>query len=166
MDDNSGEQPKRGARAMNDPIDPATQAWFGARSLKERTAFRRHVTALLDALAPEKVLGRADPAKLVIEQHRTPDGCVLQAPNAALQVSWYADKDDAPASLHVVVWQGVVSRRGAPKRGGATVVHEEIYSPAESPQDDKVWKRADSTRLDTPALAEHCLALLEAQSRA
>lgn len=151
---------------MNDPVDPATQAWFGARSIKARTAFRRHVTALLDALAPEKILGKADPAKLPIEQHRTPDGCVLQAPAAALQVSWYADKDDAPASLHVVVWKGVVSRRGAPPRGGATVVHEEVYSPAETPADEKVWQRADGTRIDTQALADHCLTLLESQSTA
>lgn len=151
---------------MNDPIDPATQAWFGARSLKARTAFRKHVTALLDALAPEKVLGKADPAKLVIEQHRTPDGCVLQGPEAALQVSWYAEKDDAPASLHVVVWKGVVSRRGGTRREGASVTHEEIYTPAETPADDKVWQSADGTRLDTQALAVHCHALLAEQSRA
>ena len=151
---------------MNDPADPATQAWFGARSIKAKTAFKRHVTALLDALAPEKILGRADPAKLVIEEHRTPDGCVLQAPGSALQVSWYAEKDDAPASLQVVVWNGVVSRRGAPPRGGATVVSEEVYSPVDAAPDDKVWKRADNTLLDTASLAEHCLALLEKQSRA
>jgi hypothetical protein len=150
---------------MNDPADPAAQAWFGARSIKAKTAFRRHVTALLDALAPEKVLGRSDPAKLPIEEHRTPDGCVLQAPGAALQVSWYAEKDDAPAALHVVVWSGVVSRRGAPPRGGATVVSEEVYSPVDAAPDDKVWKRVDGSVLDTPSLAEHCLALLEKQSR-
>jgi hypothetical protein len=166
VDDNSGNQPKRGARAMNDPVDPATQAWFGARSIKAKTAFRKHVTALLDALAPEKILGKADPVKLVIEEHRTPDGCVLQAPDAALQVSWYAERDDAPASLHVVVWKGVVSRRGAPPRGGATVALEEVYSPVEGPTDDKVWRRADGTLQDTQSLAEHCLALLEKQSQA
>ena len=150
---------------MNDPADPAAQAWFGARSMKAKTAFRRHVTELLDALAPEKVLGKADPAKLRIEEHRTPDGCVLQGPDAALQVSWYPEKDDAPASLNVVVWNGVVSRRGAPRRGGATVVFEETYSPVDAATDDKVWKRADETLVDTPSLAEHCLALLEKQSR-
>jgi len=149
---------------MNDPADPAARAWFAGRSIKARTAFRRHVTALLDALAPEKVLGRADPVKLRIEEHRTPDGCVLQAPTAAIQVSWYADRDDSPGSLHVVLWQGVVSRRGAVRREGATVVHEEVYLPAESPTDEKVWQRTDQTCIDTPTLATHCLGLLERQS--
>jgi hypothetical protein len=150
---------------MNDPIDPASQAWFSARSIKAKTAFRRHVTALLDALAPEKILGKGDRAKQAIEQHRTPDGCVLQGPESALQVSWYDEKDNSPASLHVVVWKGVLSRRGAPPRGGATVVGEEAFYTAEAPTDDRIWRRADNTLFDTQALAEHCLALLAAQNK-
>ena len=151
---------------MNDPIDPAAQAWFSARSIKAKTAFRRHVTALLDALAPEKILGKSERAKQPIEQHRTPDGCVLQAPDSALQVSWYDEKDNSPAALHVVVWNGVLSRRGAPPRGGATVVGEEIFYNSESATDDRMWRRSDDTLFDTQSLAEHCLALLAAQNKA
>ena len=151
---------------MNDPIDPASQAWFSARSMKAKTAFRKHVTELLDALAPEKILGKSERAKQPIEQHRTPDGCVLQGADSALQVAWYDEKDNAPAQLHVVVWSGVLSRRGAPPRGGAKVVGEEVFFAVESPSNEQIWRDKDDTRYDTPSLAQHCLARLEAQSNA
>ena len=150
---------------MNDAADPGAKGWFRGRSIKEKTAFRRHVTELLDALAPEKRLGKAQSPKLVVEEFRTPDGCVLQAQDAALQVSWYAEKDEAPGELHVVIWNGVVSRRGAPPRGGATVALEEVYTAVYTASDNKVWKLGDATLHDTQSLAVRCLALLEKQSQ-
>ena len=151
---------------MNDPADPhpAAQAWFRSRSVKAKSEFRKHVTALLDALAPEKQLGKAVQNARIVGQHRSPDGCILQAPTTALQLSWHAEKDDSPGSLHVVLWNGVLSRRGAPRREGATVVSEEVYSPEEAPTDDRVWRGSDSTLYSSATLAEHCLALLERHS--
>jgi hypothetical protein len=121
---------------------------------------------LLDELAPEKVLTRGDRIKLRVEQHRTPTGCVLQAPTAALTVSWFGDNDSgAPfGELHVVVWSGVVTRRGAPPiRDGATIVKDLVLFPVEPPSGDRVWRMTDGKEYDTATLAAECLALLEEQ---
>lgn len=147
---------------MDDPADPT--AWSAAPSVKAKNAVQRHVTALLDALAPERVLTRADPIKLEVEQHRTPTGCVLQAATAALSVSWFADAVGVSpfGELHVVVWRGVVSRRGAPPvREGATMVKELVLQPIAPPSDDRVWRATDGREYDTPALASECVTLLE-----
>src|SRR5687768_4982442 len=115
---------------MDDPTDPLAPPWTAGRSAKQKNAVQRNVTALLDELAPERILRRTDPAKVLIEQHRTPSGCVLQAPAGALSVSWFADDSQALGELHIVVWSGVVSRRGAPaRRDGATVVKELVLTP-------------------------------------
>ena|SRR5688500_15693676 len=160
-DRHKGSNTKRGARGMNDPVDPSAAPWTAARSPKAKNAVQRNVTALLDELAPEKVLSRADPLKLVIEEHRTPSGCVLQGPSAALSISWFPDSDDA-GELHVVVWRGIVSRRGAPPpREQAVAVKELVLFPIEASADDKVWRTADGARYDTASLAAYCLALLE-----
>src|SRR5438094_2424860 len=100
-------------RAMDDPTDPATPRWSASQSVKEKNAVQRAVTALLDDLAPERVLSRGERVPVAIEQHRTPTGCVLQAATAALSVSWFGDSgtQEAPGELHVLVWRGVVSRR-------------------------------------------------------
>ena len=127
---------------------------------------QRAVTALLDELAPERVVTRGDRVILPVEQHRTPSGCVLQAPKAAVSVSWFPEAaDDALfGELHVVVWRGVVSRRGAPRRAeGATVMKELILRPVERPRDESVWRDEDGKTYDTAALAAQCLALLQEQ---
>jgi hypothetical protein len=130
---------------------------------------QRAVTALLDELAPERVVKRIERAPMTIEQHRTPGGCVLQAPTAALSVSWFPDPADDAAlgELHVVVWRGVVSRRGSPRKpGGATVTRELVLRPIERPSNELVWRAADGTPYDTESLAAKCLALLEEQIQA
>ena len=149
---------------MDDPADP--RAWSAAPSLKTKNAVQRHVTALLDQLAPERVLSRADRLKLPVEQYRTPTGCVLQAAAAAVSVSWFADRNrDAPlGELHVVVWRGVVSRRGSPKVEGASLVKELVLYPIDPISDTQVWRTKESKTYDTSALAAECVALLEAQS--
>src|SRR2546428_4315216 len=102
---------------MNDPTDPIGPSWSASPTTKARNAVQRSVTALLDELAPERVLKRVEQLPGTIEQHRTPTGCVLQAATAAVSVSWFAEggNDVALGELHVVVWHGTVQRRGAPR---------------------------------------------------
>jgi len=121
---------------------------------------------LLDQLAPEKVLKRGEQLQLPVEQHRTPNGCVLQGPNAAVSVSWFSKtgKDSPLGELHVIVWRGVVSRRGrAASPQGATILREMVLRPIEAPLDDCVWRADDGTEYDTAALAARCIALLKEQ---
>ena len=149
----------------NTPVAP----WTASRSAKEKTGVQRSVTALLDQLAPERVLKRDDKLRGAVEQHRTPNGCVLQAPTAAVSVSWFADpgKDAPLGELHVIVWRGTVSRRGrAANPEGAKVMGEMVLRPIEAPIDGGVWRATDGTEFDTAALAAHCVALLHKQSEA
>src|SRR3984893_13929623 len=116
----------------NKPLAP----WTASRSAKEKNVVQRAVTALLDQLAPEKVLKRGDQLRLSVEQHRTPNGCVLQAPTAAVSVSWFSKtgKDTPLGELHVIVWSGTVSRRGrAANPEGAKILKEMVLRPIESP---------------------------------
>jgi hypothetical protein len=157
--------PDSAHRRMDDTNKPLAP-WTASRSAKEKNVVQRAVTALLDQLAPERVLKRGDQILAAVEQHRTPKGCVLQAPTAAVSVSWFADagKDAPLGELHVIVWQGVVSRRGrAAVPEGAKVVKELVLRPIESPLDDLVWRATDGTEYDTAALAARCIALLEEQ---
>lgn len=128
---------------------------------------QRSVTALLDELAPERVLTRGERIRLPIEQHRTPAGCVLQAATAAVSVSWFpeAAPDAALGELRVIVWRGTVSRRGS-RRESATMVKEVVLHPLERPPEDCLWRATDGTEYDTSALAAYCIALLEDQMRA
>ena len=154
---------------MNDQDEPRTGLWSASRSAKEKTVIRRSVTALLDELAPERVLRRVEQLAGPVEQYRTPNGCVLQAATAAVSVSWFVqgDTDASPSELQVVVWRGHVSRRGAPKRPkGATIVDELSLRPVARTPEEIVWKATDGKEYDTPTLAAHCLALLEQQSHA
>jgi len=133
---------------------------------KERNSVQRSVNALLDTLAPERATTRADRAPVPIEQHRTPTGCVLQAATAALTVRWFADtsNDAAFGELQVVIWRGVVSRRGsAPTPDGASVISEVLLRPVDQLTDACAWRMADGTTYDVSRLAEHCLGLLKDQ---
>lgn len=150
---------------MDDAADRT--AWSAAPSAKTKNAVQRNVTALLDELAPERVLSRADRIPLPVEQYRTPAGCVLQAATAALSVSWFADgsRESPLGELHVVIWRGVVSRRGAaPTREGATLVKEMVLYPMDPSPDLQVWRAPDGRTYDATSLAAECVALLEAQS--
>jgi hypothetical protein len=83
-----------------------------------------------------------------------------------VSVSWFSKtgKDTPLGELHVVVWSGVVSRRGrAANPEGAKVVKELVLRPIEAPADDNVWRAVDGTEFDTAALAARCIALLEEQ---
>jgi len=81
-------------------------------------------------------------------------------------VSWFADagKDSPLGELHIIVWSGVVSRRGrAAIPEGAKVVKELVVKPIESPLDEFIWRAADGSEFDTAALAARCIAMLEEQ---
>jgi hypothetical protein len=153
---------------VTDPTDPVERAWSGGPSAKARNAVQRAVTALLDELAPERVLTRAEQVRPPIEQHRTPNGCVLQAANAAVSVSWFAEAtaDAALGELRVIVWRGTVSRRGVSRPERATMVREIVLHPIERPSDDCLWRATDGAEYDTTGLAAFCVALLEDQIRA
>ena len=154
---------------MDDHNEPSAPSWSASPSAKAKNAVQKSVTALLDELAPERVLKRADLIKVPIEQHRTPNGCVLQAAMAAVSVSWFPEafNDSLMGELHVVVWRGVVARRGTPKgKQGATMVTEYLLLPIARPGDDCIWRGPNATEYDTPALAAYGVALLDEQMRA
>jgi hypothetical protein len=136
-----------------------------APTFKERNAVEREVTRLLDELAPERANPRATRVAAAIEQHRSPNGCILQAENAALSVTWYreATDQDRVGELQIMLWSGVVSRRGAQSRTPATVVTQEVLNPIEYSTDDAVWVAGDGKRYSTAALIAHCLEMLERQ---
>jgi hypothetical protein len=151
---------------MKDSPTSGAAQWSTSPTAKTKNVVQRSVTALLDALAPERVLKRAEQLRESIEQHRTPTGCVLQAAGAAVSVSWFAEasKDSAFGELHVLVWRGKVARRGTPRGAkNATLVTELVLHPIEPPTDDCIWQATDGTKYDTASLAAHALSLLEAQ---
>ena len=134
-------------------------------TVKERNAVQRSVDRLLDELAPEKALRRSESAPEELLAHRTPSGCVLQRATAALSVSWFADTSEelTLGELQVVVWQGVVARRGVarpPK--GAVVVSELVLHPVSGANEICVWKASNGQIFDSESLAAHCVTLLQA----
>ena len=147
--------------------DPRTSSpWNTSPTAKEKHALQREVTALLDELAPERVLTRADALRLPVEHSRTLQGCVLQSPSAAVSVSWFAGspREKALGELHVVVWRGTLSQRGSASRHkGATIIQEFVFLPIEKPTNATVWRRSDGPEFETPAVAALCLALLKEQ---
>ncbi|HEX6574324.1 MAG TPA: hypothetical protein VF042_05075 [Gemmatimonadaceae bacterium] len=135
---------------------------------KEKNAAQRAVHQLLDALAPERTIKRSEEGPARVERHRTPSGCVLQARNAAVSVSWYADRrEQTLGELHVNVWEGTVSRGGAAYRKPehATVVKELVLKPVGGDASASLWCSEDGIEFDIPALQAHCMALLETQIR-
>jgi len=153
---------------MTDSANGRALQWNASASAKAKNAVQRSVTELLDELAPERVLKRVGELKGPVEQHRTPTGCVLQAADCAVSVSWFAEATEEAAlgELHVVVWRGKVTRRGhARPAKGAEMVADLILRPIAPPADARLWQGSDGTRYDTASLAARCLALLEAQVR-
>lgn len=130
---------------------------------------QREVTRLLDELAPERMNPRVSRPGATTQQHRTPNGCILQAETAALSVTWYAEADDQDrvGELQVVLWRGVVSRRGAaPSKVPAELIRQDVLNPIERPTDDSVWRSREGTVYTTADLAAHCLKLLDQQIQA
>ena len=146
--------------------DATPPPWSASPAVKVRNAIQKSVTQLLDELAPEKVLGKVAKPPEEIEQHRTPSGCVLQAADCALSVSWFPELNKANeiGEMRILVWRGKVTRRGSrPPPKGATVVTEMVLRPIEPPSEDALWQADDGARYDTASLAAKCIALLDAQ---
>jgi hypothetical protein len=152
---------------MADESESRRAGWNAPRTSKEKNAVQRSVTKLLDLLAPERATSRAERAPVQIEPYRTPSGCVLQAPTAALTVTWFpAGASDADlGQLHVVLWRGGVTRRGGGvPRESATVLREWTLRPVELSPDAPRWREdGDGAEFETQGLADHCLALLNEQ---
>lgn len=154
---------------MDDSSERVAPQWNLTRSAKAKNAVQRCVTALLDELAPERVLKRVEQLKGEVEQHRTPSGCVLQAETCAVSVSWFpeASKEAELGELHILVWQGKVTRRGGTGGGrgakNARLIEELVVRPDESIVDECAWIGQGGERHDTASLAAKCLALLAAQ---
>src|SRR5947207_14621501 len=70
-----------------DDTDTPLSPWTASRSAKAKNVVQRAVTALLDQLAPERVLKRGEQLPPEVEQHRKPNGAVAQAPTAAAHAS-------------------------------------------------------------------------------
>lgn len=133
---------------------------------KQKAAVQRAVKMLLDVLAPERTTTRSPREPVPIEPHRTPNGCVLQAPTAALSVSWFPEGSDIEATgeLQVVLWHGVASRRGAaPRPEKAVVVRELNIRPVEDSSGGFIWRTDGGATYDSEGLAAYCLALLKEQ---
>ena len=138
-----------------------------APTAKEKSAIQRSVNELLDALAPQRAVKRGEPERRAIEQYRTPAGCVLQAHDAAISVSWFADNraNDSAGELQISVWKGVVSRGGSSYRkpAKATVISEETARPQPPSATGAVWRSDSGIEFDTAELAAHCMTLLTDQ---
>src|SRR5215204_161544 len=99
---------------MADASESRNAGWNAPTTAKEKNAVQRSVKTLLDLLAPERATSRSERAPVQIEPYRTPSGCVLQAPTAALSVAWFPGAASALdlGQLNVVLWRGAVTRRG------------------------------------------------------
>jgi len=137
-------------------------------TVKMRNAAQQEVSRLLDALAPERTPNRRGSQDGEIERHRTPRGCILQAPAGAVSVSWFADSAQGSelGELQVVGWQGKVSRPGSSERSeGAKLIEELVLRPVENRMGPGlVWRAADGTTYTAESLVAHCLELLELRS--
>ena len=153
---------------MADPTNGTEVRWSSSPTAKTRNLVLRNVTAILDELAPERVVKRTDELQEV-RQYRTPSGCVLQAPECAISVSWFDDAStEAPlGELHLVIWNGMVKRRGSINQGkGGTIVGELVFRPSHPAPDIVQWKAAhDGTDYATTEIAQKCMSLLEEQMR-
>jgi hypothetical protein len=153
--------------SMADASESRYAGWNTPPTTKERNAVQRSVKTLLDVLAPERATSRSERAPAQIERYRTPSGCVLQAPTAALSVAWFpgAASSSDLGQLHVVLWRGGVTRRGGGvPRETASVIRESTLRPVGLSSDGARWREdGDGVEYDTPGLADHCLALLKEQ---
>jgi hypothetical protein len=155
---------------MTDESESRRAAWSAPTTAKEKNAVQRSVKTLLDLLAPERATSRSERAPARIEPYRTPSGCVLQAPTAALSVAWFpgAASSSDLGQLHVVLWRGAVTRRGGGvPRESASVIREWTLRPLDASSNALRWREdGDGAEYDIQGLADHCLALLNEQVQA
>jgi hypothetical protein len=154
-------------QSMSDESESRRAGWNAPTTAKVKNAVQRSVKTLLDLLAPERATTRSERAPVQIEPYRTPSGCVLQAPTAALSVAWFPGSASGSdlGSLNVVLWRGIVTRRGGGvQQEGASVIREWTLRPVELSPDAPRWREdGDGAVFDTQGLADHCRALLNEQ---
>ena len=160
MEDDQGMIPMEGPDDIlseNDSDTPPT--------VKMRNAAQQEVSRLLDILAPERSAARLGNKKGDVERHRTPRGCVVQAPTGAVTISWFPDSAQGAelGELQVVAWSGIVSRPGSSSARslGAKVIEELVLRPAEMRAGGLAWRDAGGATYTTDSLAAHCENLLE-----
>jgi hypothetical protein len=154
-------------RGMPDSSKPKTTQRKAAPTYKEKGAVQRSVTALLDELAPERSLTRAERIPEALEAHRSPNGCVLQGPGYALSLSWFGDESKGATlgELHIMVWSGTVARRGATRHTkGAKLVSELTLKPIEPPEGGNIWRATDGVEYSTESLVAKCFEMLREQA--
>ena len=135
-----------------------------APTVKARNAVQQEVGRLLDALAPERAAHRMGEKSNEVERFRTPRGCVLQAKDGAVTVSWFPDSAQGAelGELQVVRWRGVVSHPGSSKRtAGARAEEEMTLRPVDAGTGELQWRTTGGTSYSTEALAAYCTASLE-----
>jgi hypothetical protein len=163
MDEDHGMIPM-GEADDNDLPESPTGLPAAAPTMKARNAVQQEVGRLLDALAPERAAARLGSKVTDVERFRTPRGCVLQAKDGAVTVSWFPDSAQGAelGELQVVKWRGTVSHPGSSKRtGGAKVEEELVLQPVDGGPGKMQWRAVDGTAYSTDALGAHCAALLE-----
>jgi hypothetical protein len=156
MEDEHGMIPMGGPDEVEGPDGPPT--------VKMRNAAQQEVNRLLDMLAPERAAHRMGAKTINVERHRTPRGCILQAPAGAVTVSWFPDSAQGAelGELQVVAWKGTVSRPGSSQRAsGATLVEELVLRPVEGRFGGLAWRVLDGATYSTDVLAARCNTLLE-----
>jgi hypothetical protein len=135
-----------------------------APTVKARNAAQQEVSRLLDTLAPERAAHRMGAKANEVERFRTPRGCVLQAKDGAVTVSWFPDSAQGAelGELQVVMWRGTVSHPGSSKRtAGAQAEEEMVLRPVDRGAGDIQWRATDGSSYSTEALAAHCTTALE-----
>lgn len=151
----------------SDALGDAMSRWAQWPTVRQRTAVRQAVSRLLDDLAPETPAPRGA-ARVApdVQRIRSRRGCILQGLATAVTVSWFpaADTDADFGELQVIAWRGTVSHPGAPQRAGVAAVSGQALAlhPVETADGVWKWQAADATAYDASALAERCLALLDA----
>lgn len=144
-------------------LDAPTGLPAAAPTVKARNAAQQEVTRLLDALAPERAAHRLGAKGNDVERFRMPRGCVLQAKDGAVTVSWFPDSAQGAelGELQVVRWRGTVSHPGSSTRTAGAQAEEEMVL---RPVDDGgrlEWRATNGTTYSTEKLAAHCTTLLE-----
>jgi hypothetical protein len=163
MTENHGMIPMGEPDEMEEESEAPSGLPAAAPTVKARNAVQQEVSRLLDALAPERAAHRMGVKANDVERFRTPRGCVLQAKDGAVTVSWFPDSAQGAelGELQIVRWRGVVSHPGSSKRTAGAQAEEEMALRPIDKTGEMQWRATDGTTFSTEALAMHCAAMLE-----
>lgn len=147
----------------NGSTGAAWARWEDRPTTQQRTAVQQAVTGLFDQLAPEKTPARGAEPVPSLQRIRSPRGCILQASDRAVTVSWFPalGTDATLGELQLIIWEGTVARPGAARRPGdrAQALQQEVLRPTEA-AGRWSWAAPDGKTYDAAALAARCMAML------